>query len=453
MIVDLLSRKAKVSIQIREMTFDFEAWTKALSTNRSLEDVTISVRLPTLGSLPIIHDLFRVVGRLPKLKQLCFRPGSLFWRLELKMLITLLQENPVQLTTLHIQDIEFQAKKEEPLDELAVCIADLPLLNEFTMAHCRFADTHNIHNRNSDNTTSRLDSLVDVLLKKVGMKKIVLSATRVNALGGCPLSIETLRDVFAAAGHQYQHQHQEMMCSPPPPILSTLTELRLLKFEFSAELLKALFGTLLVRYPSLQTLMLSSCGWDACSLRLLSQLLRNHRNLREVHLLGPCDYFRNNHTATTTTATEQRQRQENTCHSQLADALQCSNVRRFFLEPLHHRIRHNDEDEISIASQKVHVQKMTTNYAMEECRLVSLFAPEWQAWMEFYCRLNFAGRRDLLFLGAPQEGSASNSRVVVHQRDDDGDKVAWVKAMAAVNDDLSCIFYFLLHNPSLCGIY
>ena len=428
----MLCRKAKIHILIQAMTFDFDAWTAALSTNRTLEDVTISVQLPSLGSNNTsIATFFKAIGSLPRLKSFHLRPGKYtsMPTVSFTLLLSVLNERAVQLTTFHIQDMEFRDVRKEGILKVAdEILPALPELKVFTIAHCRFANTltdNDIFDRVRDTSGGAvLDPLVAALLKSSTVEKIVISAARMKQLGGCPLAMDTLRNIFVL--------RQQVP-------LNNLKELRLLKFDFPSTVLRAFFGTLLVHFPSLETLLVSSCQWDSGSVKVLSQLLHSDNHLCELHLLGPCDYFRTNEEP----------------HVEIADALHHGKtIRRFFLEPLHRRIRHDDEDEISKSSQKNHVKRMETNYSLEECRIVSLFAPEQQALMEFYMRLNIAGRRNV-FLPEGTEGdnrqdSSSRQYVTrVHQRDDD--KVAWLNVITAANDSVSCIFYFLVRNPSLCA--
>lgn len=433
----MLCRQAKVHIHIGEMTFDFDAWTAALSTNRTLEDVTISLQLPSLGSHNTsIATFFQAIGSLPKLKSFHLRPGTYasMPTVRFGLLLLVLKERPAQLTTFHIQDMEFRDVQKENIVKVAdEILPALPQLKGFTLAHCRFANTltdHDIFDRVRDDDGGDgaiLDPLVAALLQSRTAEKIVISAARMKQLGGCPLSMDSLRNIFVLR-QQLPHNN--------------LKELRLLKFDFSSStVLRALLGTLLVHFSFLETLLLSSCQWDAGSVRVLSQLLHSNNLLQEVHLLGPCDYFRRN---------------GEEAHVELADALQHSTtIRRFFLEPLHRRIHHDEDDEISHLSQKIHVKKMETNYSLEECRMVSLFAPEQQALMEFYFRLNIAGRRNIFFLEGSDDykrrddGSSRQFVTRGHQRDDD--KLVWLNVIAAGNDSVACIFYFLVRNPSLCA--
>jgi hypothetical protein len=157
----------------------------------------------------------------------------------------------------------------------------------------------------------------------------------------------------------------------------------------------------------------------------MSQLIRNGHNLQEVHLLGDCSFLEVNEE----------------CHQDIADALRTSDIRRFFLEPLHRRPQQVDEDEgISVLSQQIHVATLEVNYNLEEFRLAQPFAPEWQGLTEFYLRLNRAGRRTVCFQEAEEDELELGDN-----------KEAWVNAIIAVNDDVACIFYFLGLNPSLCA--
>lgn len=396
-LIAMLSRKASARIHIQSFTFDYFQWTKALSSNKSIEQVTLAVSVGSLGCMPPILEFFRSLGRLPKLQRLQFSGAAYCWRLPLPLLLSLLECIPRQLATLHIQDVEFRGS---PLDVevLAKYVSSMSSLKHFSIAHCRFM---------METSKPVLDPLIDAVLSSATLEKVFLSATRVNALGG-PVSRGRLRDIFATRRR-----------------LSPLKELRLMKFRFPPDILAALFGTLISAHPGMEKLLLSSCQWDLSSLRVMAQLIRNGRNLQEIQLLGDCSFLESN----------------KECHQEIADALRTSEIRRFFLEPLHRRTHTivNDDEGIPITSQQVHVQTLECNYNLEEFRLAQPFAPEWQGLVEFYLRLNRAGRRTVCF----QEGEEESER---------GDnKGAWVDAMIAVNDDVACIFYFLGLNPSLCG--
>lgn len=402
------NRKASVRIHIHDL-FDYEEWTKALEQNRSLEHVTMAVSVPSLGCMRPILDFFRALGRLPKLQRLQFSGAAYCWRLPFPLLLALLENSPKSLATLHIQDVEFRGSPVDVQVLAKYIVSNLPSLKHFSLAHCRFQ---------AETSKPVLDPLVDAVLASGTLEQVFLSATRVNALGG-PVSRSRLREIFA---NRRAH--------------SPLKELRLMKFRFSPDILAALFGTLIVHHPGLEKLLLSSCQWDLPSVRVLAQLIRNgHHNLREIHLLGDCTFF---------------ERSEES-HLEITQALQTSEIRRFFIEPLNRHTQsttrrrsvqeEGEEEGIPLACQNLHVQCLERNYNLEEFRLAQPFQPEQQGLVEFYLRLNRAGRRTVCF--QQHDGQ--------QQVDSGYNKEAWVNAIIAINDDVSGIAYFLGLNPSLCA--
>jgi len=467
----MLNRKAAAHIHIQDMTFDFGEWSHALSVNRTLESVAICVSMASLPMSKSCRDLFRALGKLPKLQTLRFLSstengafGMYCWRCPLNVLTIIFQQKPAKLRTFHIQDVEFRGQDDEnALTKLAESLSRLPLLQEFSMAHCRFV---------KETSLSILDPVLQQLLlmsgstkisgeedgdttndsqtRTAGIQKIILSATRVDALGG-PMQHESLCQIFA-------HHHQQQP-------LSVLKELRLLKFDFSTKVLVPLLGVLM-GYPCLEKLLLSRCQWDASVIRVLSKLLRgngninnnnmttitndsggSYRGLRELHLLGNCDFLRGNN------------KDSVECHGELVQALlESPSMRRFFVEPMQPPPRRSrtfliepldeedEEDEfaIPISCQKLYLRAMHHNYALEEFRMVHLFAPRWHGLIEFYLRLNQAGRRVVML-----DPDSINGSHIRRMDDLENDKRAWINAIAAVNDDVACIFYFLANFPLL----
>ncbi|CAB9512053.1 expressed unknown protein [Seminavis robusta] len=423
----ILNRKNAVQIQLQNMTFDYPRWTEALDQNRTLVHVTIAVSLRALATNPTVLQFFRAIGKLPRLQKLEFRGGTscCHWRFPWQILTKgcLLLHDDVQhddnessneqhqqsvLHTLHIQDVEFSSgKHQEEITELAQCISSLPSLKKLTLAHCRLEQ--NYQNYRAGSTT--LDPLFHAILTSPTLEKVIVSATRVHALGGA-VSKQTLRQVFAS--------HQQMQ----QPM--ALQELRLLQFDFVPDILTALLGTLLRQHAQFKSLFLSSCQWDRTSLRLLAQfLIQSSDNLKELQLLGT-DLNNLLHDSSLVE-----------CHVELADALASSSLWTFLVRELYpwkkKKRNHDDEKELEltlVAQQAYLTMIQTHNYHLQEFCMVQQFAPQPQGLMEFYLRLNRAGRHD-----------AENS----------DHKQAWVNAVAAVNDSVACIFFFLSRNPSLCN--
>lgn len=413
-LIGLLSRKASVQIHIRATTFNYAAWTSALSSNGTLEDVVLSIYVPTLGTTPLVLDFFRAIGKLSNLNSLRIN-GMTFCRIPLSILSTILL-GPIiheHLSVVHVQDVEFRIGEDNSeIEVLVKATANLPQLQQFTLAHCRLS---------SETSNSVLDPLVGTLLTKKGMECIIISASRIHSLGGC-VTKNTLRDIFRAK-NQY---------TP-----SALEELRLLKFGFTEDVLTSLFGTLLALHTSLRKLLLSSCQWDLLSLRILSHYIRNSPNLRHLQLLGNCEYL--------------EMKKEG--HVELVAALQASrHLQFFYLEPMNRSeiFRLEEEDGgIPFVSQQTYTEMLKTNCVLEEFRMLRMFPPELQSEVEFYLRLNRAGRRHLCFAESNEGINDGNDEKNFNLRDC---RAAWIDAITNVNDDVACIFYFLLLNPSLCHV-
>jgi hypothetical protein len=144
-------------------------------------------------------------------------------------------------------------------------------------------------------------------------------------------------------------------------------------------------------------------------------------------------------------------------HVDLADALQqCQSLVRFVVEPLEQHWKKPSEEpakELPEAAQISFVKMIQSNYGLEDFRMVKMFSPERQALMEFYLRLNRAGRRTVCFpqqdhlVGRDNQQDDKNNHTTTHS----DNKQAWLMAIISVNDDVRCIFYFLSLNPSLCN--
>ena len=408
-LTNLLCRKVSVQIQIRDTTFDYGAWIAALGSNRTLEEVTLSLFIFTLGTTPVVVDFFKAIGSLPKLKSLRFQKGKVFCRVPLRLLIELLQQKPASLRILHLQDLELRLETgtngQEEIYKLSEALLALSELERVALAHCRLK---------SETKDPILDPLLKTLLSKESLEHVIISSSRVESLGGF-ISKAALNELFLTCSTWQQQSTSS----------SSLKELRLLKFLFSSDILTALFGTLLLCHSNLQTLLLSSCHWDNQSIQVLTRYLEQSTHLQELQLLGNCEYFDSHDNA----------------HMELAEALQRSpSLRQFSLVPLTGRVKDdNDEEEMIDVCQMAYVEMIKSNYILEEFRCVRMLSPEWQSELELYLRLNRAGRRHLCF----------------HNEDDvnvnlNDSRKAWVEAIAAANDDATCIYYFLSLNPSLC---
>jgi len=430
-LMEILNRKVKVKIEIRSMAFDFEEWTIALSENRTLEDVTISVCLPSLGVSPVVHDFFRAIGRLPSLQHLFFKPGNVFWRLPQKLLLATFQQRPSRMEEFHMQDVEIglfdsAAAAAEDFQLLADYVSAMPKLKKFAFAHCRLNRRYDYRSAIVEINAPVLNPLIGVLLRKPSLETMIFTASRFREMSICPLSdeTETLQETLAI------NQNQP----------ASLKELRLLKFEWPSSVQNAIFGAIQHHFPHLETLLLSACVWNSRQdILMLTQLLHHHRGLREVHLLGSRDL-----------AFKRWVQLNREFHVDLANALQNSGIQRFFLEP-HERstIGRIESHEIPLESQKKIVESMETNYSLVDFRLSELLAPEWQACMEFYFRLNTAGRREVM-MAEQQPGNNYTTSRVIHQGIDE--KKVWVKVISTVNDNAGCIYYFLRRNPSLLWV-